>query len=357
MKTFPVALAILCGVCVLWSRDARCIEAPEQEQPLASTTGLPEHAVLRIVSKPADGKAVCAMVCFSPDGRTLAISQNAVIWLWDVVEQKATRSLRGHTEYVSSLAFSKDGTTLVSASLDATVRVWNPADGKERMKLECGNFNGNDLCTPVMAIAPDSKTLAYSKADKSIHVINLGDGKEIFSATGHQKDELSVASLAFSPEGKTLSSATERLMLWNAGDGERLHTFDDYFFPVAYSSDGKAAVCSGSENKGTDKASRNLKVWETETRKELHTLTGFKGLIYSVAFSPNDKLIAAACVDKKVHLWQRKSGDHLLTLEGHLEQVVSVSFSPDGKMLASSDYGERAEQRGTVLLWKLPKKD
>src|SRR5437868_6162179 len=63
---------------------------------------------------------------------------------------------------------------------------------------------------------------------------------------------------------------------------------------------------------------------------------GHTGLVYSVAFSPDGKLLATAGVDKTVRLWNPADGKEVKNLGGHKEPVYWVAFSPDGTLLASS---------------------
>src|SRR5262249_57121769 len=76
-------------------------------------------------------------VACCPDGkRIVAGSENETVKVWDAQTGKETLALKGHTHWVSSVAFSADGRRIASGSDDKTVRVWDAQTGQEQLTLQ-----------------------------------------------------------------------------------------------------------------------------------------------------------------------------------------------------------------------------
>jgi WD40 repeat protein len=193
-----------------------------------------------------------------------------------------------------------------------------------------------------VAFSPDGKTLASASGDNTIKLWNLQNQKNIKTLTGHSR---LVRSIAWSRDRKTLASASndKTIKLWNLQTGKPIATLTGHsneVSSVAFSPDGKTLASASGD--------KTIKLWNLQTQKELATLSGHSSFVNSVAFSPDGKTLAAASGDKTIKLWNLQTQKELATLSGDSSFVNSVAFSPDGKTLAA------ASADGTIKLWNLP---
>ncbi|BDA69287.1 hypothetical protein CAL7716_034530 [Calothrix sp. PCC 7716] len=208
---------------------------------------------------------------------------------------------------------------------------------RERNQLE-----GHQGTVGSIVFSPDGKTLASASNDKTIKLWDVGTGKQITSLTGHQGW---VTSVVFSPDGKTLASASDdkTIKLWNLKTGKEISSLTGHqntVRSVVFSPDGKTLASASDDN--------TIKLWNVGTGKEITSLTRHEGRVRSVVFSPDGKTLAySGWWDKTIKLWNLKTGKGISLLTGHQSGVSSVVFSPDGKTLAS------ASSDNTIKLWNL----
>ena len=248
---------------------------------------------------------------------------------------------------VTSLAFSPDGKTLMSGSLDKTIRLWDTST-----RNAIGEpLRGHEESIGSIAFSPDGKTLASASGDKTIRLWDTSTWKA--SGEPLRGHEETIGSIAFSPDGKTLMSGSGDKLLIRVWDivnhrllGEPLRGHEQAITSVAFSPDGKT-LASASKDK-------TIRLWDTSTWKASgEPLRGHEERVWSLAFSPDGKTLASASNDKTIRLWDTSTWKAIgEPLRGHDREVTSVAFSPDGKTLASASYDGTSESYDhTIRLW------
>ncbi len=194
--------------------------------------------------------------------------------------------LEGHTAWVTSMAFSPDGTMLASASWDKKVKLRDVAKRKTIATLT--NID---------------------------HVSGLEHG-------GH--------TLAFSPDGKTLASAAWSVLFWDVATQKKIADFswfNSLSHSIAFSPDGQLLAVSSSEY---------VWLYDVATLREFARIVVPLSNVTFVVFSPDGKTLAVSSWHGMVQLWDVEKRKTMAMLEGHVGGVSSMSFSPDGTILASS---------------------
>ena len=150
-------------------------------------------------------------VAYSPDGQTLASSgsSDGTIQLWNVENGRHIRTFEGHSEMVSTLAFSPDGRTLVSGSKDDTLRMWDTNTGRMLRQL---SGHTNDLKS--VAFSRDGKMLASGSKDASVRLWDAETGRFLPTLRGHFWE---ISGVAFGSDGKTVVTGDKlgTILFWN----------------------------------------------------------------------------------------------------------------------------------------------
>jgi WD40 repeat protein len=254
--------------------------------------------------------------------------------------------LKGHRGAISSVAMTSDGKRIVSGGEDRTVRIWSVETG-----AEIRTMNGHKSQVVCVAISPDGKRVVSGDKDKMIKIWDADSGEEVFGLT---RQKSAVTGLAFSPDGKFIVStgADRALQVWEAEKNTAIRTLNGYQLTLtclAFSPHGQRVV-AGSADEATKQARGGIiKVFELANGHVSVTLGGMTGGVNSVAFSPDEKLIASASGDPgkpgELRLWDTDEGSDPVLLTGHTGMIHSVAFSPDGKRVVSGGADK------TIRLW------
>jgi WD40 repeat protein/predicted negative regulator of RcsB-dependent stress response len=274
-------------------------------------------------------------VAYSPDGtKIVSGGADGTVRLWNHQGKPIGLPFKGHQGWVNSVAFSPNGKQIVSGGADGTVRLWNH-QGKP-IGLP---FKGHQSWVTSVAFSPNGKQIVSGNLDGTLRLWD-SQGKPIGQPwRGHQNR---VTSVAFSPDGKQIvsSSYDGTLRLWDSQGkpiGLPFKGHQDKVTSVAFSPNGKQIVSGGND--------MTVRLWDSQGKPIGQPWRGHQGWVTSVAFSPDGKQIVSSSNDMTVRLWDSQGKPIGQPLRGHQGLVLSVAFSPDGKQIVSSS------NDGTLKLW------
>ena len=268
-------------------------------------------------------------VTYSPDGSLLASAggcRDPTVRLWDAATQAPLATLRGHTGEIRSVSFSlPDGGTLASGSRDGTVRLWDV--GTKRL---IDTLEDHTVAVHSVSFSPDGATLVSGAEDGTVLIRDVASGN-VAGLSGHS----SVSSMALSPNAAivALGHKDGAIGLWDAAARTRIAALNVHagnVRAVSFTADGKALASASSD--------RTVRVWDARTGAMIATLEGHSDGVASVAFSPDGNVLASGTANGYVWLWDTATWRPSSRLEGHMDRVASLSFSPDGQLLASGSW-------------------
>jgi WD40 repeat protein/serine/threonine protein kinase len=330
-------------------------------------------------------------LALSPSGRQLAVCSfdHNEAYLYDVATGRLEVVLRGHSAPVTSLAYRPDGKQVATIGHDQTLRLWDPATGRQlalfRAEVAPPNLDhephvayssdgsriassagwdggeggagtsrlwdagtGKEIAVLAkwqdgvrdVAFSPDGKRVAVGAGD-FVHLCDAVTGRRLAVLGPHAK---SVGGLAYSPDGKRLASTdgSSVIHLWDGKSGDAVAVMRDHSAGVRgllFSPDGSRLVS------GSVYPDNTARLWDAATGRLLFVLAGHKNEIRAVAFSPDGQRVVTSSSDQTARLWDVRTGELLAVLSGHTGYVTFVLFSPDGNRVVT------ASDDATLRLW------
>jgi WD40 repeat protein len=276
-------------------------------------------------------------VAFTPDGRGIISgaglhSMRSETKLWDL-RQGRSRELNGHKGSVEAIAFSPDGSQLATAGYDLNIRLWDV-----RHDYQCiSTLPGHDGVVRLLAYTKDGRTLISAGNDYVIKFWDVASGKQLSQLIGYDAVGLAPQTGCFA----TREFSTRSVTIRDLQTGEPRQVFapgDGFTMCGAFNADGQMLATGGFN--------WCVNTYHLESAKCM-TLSGHQDYLIAVAFSPDSKFLATACQDRTVKIWDLEAGREIRTLVGHTGPVTSVAFAPDGKRLVSGSYDK------TIRIWDL----
>jgi len=287
-------------------------------------------------------------VAFSPEGH-LAISgsYDGLVKLWEIYTGREIRTFKGHSSGVTAVCFSPNGRQILSGSSKGNTILWDLYTGRKVVR-----FAARQGAVVSVAFTPDSRKVLTVTDTGNFNLWEISTGRSI-KFIGRKGGGVYTQSgpVAISPDGRLLllnerSDGTLRLMQAETG---RIHQIfkaglkvGHYVAPTAsFSPDGHYIIVL--RGIGSRISSVTMEFYDVLMGREIEL---FKGptMVSTVVFSPDSQYVLNG-FRNVLKLWDISTGEIIRTFSGHSDHVTSIAFSPDGRFILSGS------KDNTLKLW------
>ncbi|TIB68177.1 hypothetical protein E3Q24_03781 [Wallemia mellicola] len=286
--------------------------------------------------------------------------------VWNIIDgEHAIASLEGHTDSVTSVAFSKDGQFVATGGMDGFVKIWDTSDWSLKVDLQLGDectlmrssvpkgdnmnvFSGHTEMVTCGRFTPDGKAIVSSSSDGSLIMWSPTEGTAVTKITANDARfnlDGGITAMAVNPAGTiaVAGGAAGGVRAVNLSNGQVVGSFECHkegesieavaFLPEGAAGQGPAGVVVTA---GTDGV---LNVIDLTTMRVRNTMN-IEEPITVLEFQHQSPFFAVGCVDHKVRMFDARTGSQVKEFEGHSEPVLSVAVSKDGsRIITGSDDG------------------
>ncbi|XP_022667088.1 lissencephaly-1 homolog isoform X2 [Varroa destructor] len=299
-------------------------------------------------------RAPITAVLFHPTySVVISASEDATIKLWDYESGDFEKTLKGHTDVVQDLALDPHGGKLLaSCSADMNVKLW------DFQSYECiRTMRGHDHNVSSVAFLPSGDHLISCSRDKTIKVWEVATGYCVKTLTGHREW---VRRIACNWDGALLASCSQdhSIRVWALETKEcrqEMREHDNTVECIAWAPASAIEAinhAAAPDNASGDKkrqgpflasGSRDklIKIWDASTGQCLITLTGHDNWVRSLKFHPGGKYLLSASDDKTVRVWDLKTARCSKTLDAHEHFCTSLDFHPTAPYCVTGSVDEK----------------
>lgn len=303
---------------------------------------------------------------FSPDGKCIASFCDSTIQIWNSESGEQLHVLEGHTEQISSIAFSPDSKRIVSASFDCTARIWDAETGLEIIKwegqsvvlsaafssngrqivaacLDCIILDANtgeeiqkiktsSLCYSA-SFSPDDQFVVYTtRKEIALFEIKTEHEEYLYNSGDYAKSAGYSRYVSFSPDGKRIASLYDKnaIILNIYSKQKRTMVEKQNVCDIVFSPDNRRMVSTNLSG---------IVIWDVESCKKIKEFDGYNDLYKSAGFSADGKRIFLISTDDTIRICDAETGKifrKIFSENCHLYGSKANAFSPDGKRIISA---------------------
>jgi len=308
-------------------------------------------------------------------------AQSGSCTLWDWKKGGKAHSLRGHSDRINAASFAHDGQSLITASDDRLMIVWNVETGSRIHTLKhpgavtslAVSADGRwavSICRDErQGRKQDTGTLPFEMRLWDIQGLKNSDESEVLANAEPvqiiQIDAKRFSSVAFADDGKEVITSVSDyydtksdkpgngVVRWTLGAanpvGKLKSMPNNEVFSAVFSPDGKSALTVGR---------KTISIWDPDFLERQRTFSP-NGDLTDASYSFDGKFIVTGSSDGSFKVWDAQSGRSLYKLEGRLEDAkTKKSFHHEGRInsaqFSPKDGSYRlltADSEGTAILW------
>jgi len=270
----------------------------------------------------------------------ISASEDATIKLWDFETGDYERTMKGHTDSVQDVCLDKEGKLLASCSADMSVKLWDFST------YEClKTLHGHDHNVSSVAFLPTCDYVVSSSRDKTIKMWEVSTGFCVRTYTGHSQW---VRMVRVSLCGGLLASCSndQTVRVWQAGGKDcksELREHEHVVECVAWAPEAATQAINEAATQsmeGDNKKSsshvgpflasgsrdKSIKVWDVGTGQCLFTLLGHDNWVRGISWHPGGKYLLTASDDKSLRVWDIQHRRCHKSLDAHTHFATSLDF-------------------------------
>ncbi|KAI1250723.1 protein with putative role during mitosis [Eutypa lata] len=305
-------------------------------------------------------------VAFHPIFSSIATgSDDYTIKIWDWEEGSLERTIKGHTRAVTDLDYGgpKGGVLLASSSADLSIKLWDPMDEYKNVRTLVGHEHS---VSAVRFISPSGTSLVSASRDQTLRIWDTSTGYCTRTLHGHVGW---VRDVSPSDDGRFLLSTGDDMSarLWDISTSgheiKAIMTGHEHFNeccalapPTSYQHIAALAgvkappASSAAEFMATGSRDKTIKIWDARGTCLL-TLTGHDNWVRAIVFHPGGKYLLSVSDDKTLRCWDLTQGGKCVRVLGdtHERFVTSLRWAPSlARSLGLAGGGEGEKNRTSL---------
>jgi hypothetical protein len=275
-------------------------------------------------TQPEGHRDAVVWLAVAPDGHSImSASTDHTIKLWDIAGKHLIRNLGVHKDMARTALFMPDGVSALTAGDDGEIVQRKLSDGAALHVFSSGGNGGVNK----LAISPDGKRAVSGHDTGNVIVWDLDKGAVLHVMSGH---DWSVSAVAVSPDGKqALSGSIDgTLKLWDIETGKQLrswHGHEQGTYGAVFTADGHHLV--------TGSGDYTIKLWDLDSGREVRRFEGHEGTVYALALSTDGKRLVSGSLDGTARLWDMDTGNQIAMFDSQTGPIYAVAFAADGTVL------------------------